>query len=240
MSTFVGRLEYYRQRYAALNPGWEPATARYQRRVARYLAPATRVLDLGCGRGGIVERLGDVGRWIGLDPDHASLRDHRLPGLSRAQADALRLPLGDATCDLVVSSWVLEHLADPQRTFAEASRVLRPGGRLICLTPNARHPIPRLGQILERWQRALVPKVYGRGAADAFPVYYRANTPERLSCLASHAGLSLVTIELVEDPSYFAWNRQTFALAARLEALLPALWKVHLIAEFVDLKRSTL
>ncbi len=237
MSTTPGRLEYYRRRYAALKPGWEPATARYQRRVARYLTPTTRALDLGCGRGGIVERLGNAGQWVGLDPDHASLRDHRLPGLARAQADALRLPLGSATCDLVVSSWVLEHLADPRRTFAEISRVLRPGGRLICLTPNARHPIPRFGQIMARWQSALVPKVYGRGAEDAFPVYYRANTPEQLSRLAAYVGLRLVNIELVEDPSYFAWNRSTFALAARLEALLPVLWKVHLIAEFIAVSR---
>ncbi|MBN2004268.1 MAG: methyltransferase domain-containing protein [Anaerolineae bacterium] len=232
MNASGDRLENYRQRYAACKPGWEPATARYQRRVARLLTPTAHVLDLGCGRGGIAERLSGFGQWMGLDPDHVSLREHRLPDLLRAQADALRLPLGSATFDLVVSSWVMEHLSDPPRVFDEVARVLRPGGRLICLTPNARHPIPRLGQILAHWQRTLVPKVYGRGVADAFPVYYRANTPEQLSRLGAQAGLRLVNIELVEDPSYFSWNRSTFALAARLEILLPALWKVHLIAEF--------
>ena len=55
------RLEYFRGRYAALNPGWEHATARYQRWISQILTPTTRVLDLGCGRGGVVERLHEAG-----------------------------------------------------------------------------------------------------------------------------------------------------------------------------------
>jgi ubiquinone/menaquinone biosynthesis C-methylase UbiE len=228
----LDRLEYYRQRYAVFRPGWEHATARYQRLVRRHLTPNTRVLDLGCGRGGVVERLGASGWWMGLDPDHASLREHRTPGLPRAQADAVRLPVRSGTLDLVVSSWVLEHLPKPQETFNEIARVLRPGGRFVCLTPNARHPIPQAGRLLAHWQRVLVPKLYGRVAEDAFPVYYRANTPEQLTCLAAQADLRMVHVDLVEDPSYFAWNRWTFALAIRLESLLPARRKVHLIGEF--------
>ena len=137
MQTVPNRLEHYRQRYAALRPGWEPATARYQRWVAARLTPATKVLDLGCGRGGIVERLHTIGRWTGIDPDCVSLREHRVPALTREQAGAMYLPFSDAAFDLVVCSWVLEHLVQPALTFAEVARILRPGGHFIFLTPNA-------------------------------------------------------------------------------------------------------
>lgn len=230
----MDRLERYRRRYATLAPGWEPATARYQARVAACLTPDARVLDLGCGRGGIVERLGDVGHWRGVDPDEGSLREHRTPALPRSCAGATHLPFADGVFDLVVSSWVLEHLPDPALTLAEIARLLRPGGRFIFLTPNARHPLPWLGQRLGRWQRTLVPWVYGRAEADAFPTYYRANTAERLARLAVPAGLLLHRLEWVADPAYLAWNTPTFALSAGLEWLLPAECKVHLVGECVQ------
>ena len=147
--TTLDRLEYYRAEYAARVMDWTPATARYERRAAALLSASTRVLDLGCGRGGISERLHTRGRWIGIDPDGASVREHRVGSLARAQAGAGRLPFPAATFDLVVSSWVLEHLPDPDAVFQEVSRVLKPGGRFLALTPNARHPIPRASRWLD-------------------------------------------------------------------------------------------
>ena len=47
------------------------------------------------------------------------------------------LPFEDATFDRVVSGLVLEHLADLDAFFAEARRVLRPGGRAVV---SAMHP----------------------------------------------------------------------------------------------------
>lgn len=230
------RLEHYRRRYAALKPGWEHATARYQHWIAARLTPDTRVLDLGCGRGGVVERLGAVGHWCGCDPDWRSLKEHRAAGLWRSQALSERLPFADAAFDIVIASWVLEHLAEPECTFGEIARVLRPGGRFFFLTPNLRHPIPRLSQWLARLralQPALVTAVYRRAEADTFPVHYRANTLEAVARLATRAGLWLAQMEWVDDPSYFAWTSSTFALAVCLEALLPSTWRVHLVGEYI-------
>ncbi len=228
------RLEYYRRRYAALRPGWEHATARYQHWVAARLAPDSRVLDVGCGRGGIIERLGAMGRWTGCDPDWRSLKDHRRVQLGRSQASSEQLPFADATFDVVIASWVLEHLSRPAYTFSEVARVLRPGGRFFFLTPNLRHPIPRLSQLLARLkvaQQEMVAVVYRRTAADTFPVHYQANTMEAIAQLAVGAGLRLVQMEWVDDPSYFAWTDFTFGFSVCLEALLPAMWRVHLVGE---------
>ncbi|HOT92323.1 MAG TPA: class I SAM-dependent methyltransferase [Anaerolineae bacterium] len=233
------RLEYYRHRYATLRPGWEHATARYQRWIAARLTSDSRVLDLGCGRGGVVERLGVTGHWCGCDPDWCSLKEHRRAQLARVQAGSERLPFADGVFDIVIASWVLEHLLCPPHTFSEVVRVLRPGGRFFFLTPNLRHPIPRLSRRLARLralQPQLVAAVYRRAEADTFPVYYRANTFETLEQLAAHAGLHLVQMEWVDDPSYFAWTEGVFRLAVCLETLLPFTWRVHLVGEYI--KRS--
>jgi SAM-dependent methyltransferase len=232
------RLEKYRQRYAALRPGWEPATARFERQVAAALTADSAVLDLGCGRGGIVERLGPhrgdgpAGRWIGIDPDIASLREHRVANLARACADALRLPFAAETFDIVIASWVLEHLPQPVTTFGEVARVLRPGGAFFILTPNAAHPLPRLSAALaplHRLQSYAVSLIYGRATADTFPVAYRANTASAIERLATPLGLRAIDMVWVDDPSYFAWNSLSFIAAVVLEMFLPAGHQVHLV-----------
>lgn len=229
------RLERYRRRYAALRPGWEHATARFQQWIAARVTPASRVLDLGCGRGGVVERLGTTGDWCGCDPDWYSLEEHRATELQRSQAFSERLPFANASFDVVSASWVLEHLPQPLATWREIARVLRPGGRFFFLTPNRRHPIPRLSAWLARLQTLqapLVNTVYRRTAADTFPVHYRANTFEALECLGTQTGLQLVQLEWVDDPSYCVLADALFVLSVALETLLPATWHVHLVGEY--------
>ncbi len=231
-------LEHYRRRYAALKPGWEHATARFQRWIAARLTPDSRVLDLGCGRGGVVERLGVTGQWCGCDPDWRSLKEHRTAGLRRSQAFSEHLPFADAAFDMVIASWVLEHLPQPTATWREIARVLHPGGRFFFLTPNRRHPIPRMSTWLARLktvQAPLVTLIYRRAAADTFPVHYRANTFETLERLAVQTGLRLVRLEWVDDPSYFALADAVFALSICLETLLPATWRVHLVGEYTKI-----
>jgi len=98
------------------------------------------LLDLGCGTGLVA--LNAVGTWqhvIGLDASGGMLgrlaaradRDGlAVPDL--VQGDMRRIPLPDASVDLIVSCYAFHHLTDDGKelTAAEAMRVLRPGGRL--------------------------------------------------------------------------------------------------------------
>jgi Methylase involved in ubiquinone/menaquinone biosynthesis len=94
--------EDYRRRYAEEHPGWQPASHVYRNRVAAHLGPSVRVLDLGCGRGGVVEELhGQAGRVVGVDPDRASLAEHRLACLPREAGRAEALPFPDSSFDEV-------------------------------------------------------------------------------------------------------------------------------------------
>lgn len=92
------------------------------------------VVDLGCGmqpyRGWLG---GEAGRWTGLDlPQTWS---------GRAKADifasAGAAPLRDACADCVISTQVIEHMPRPRELFAEAARLLRPGGSLLVSAPQA-------------------------------------------------------------------------------------------------------
>lgn len=227
------RQEEYRRRYAAAHPGWRPSSHVYQDWVAQRLTPRGRVLDLGCGRGGVMERLHPRAGFVtGLDPDLPSLREHRTSALARVGGLADVLPYAGRSFDLVCCSWVLEHLAAPQRAFDAVARVLRPGGHFVFLTPNAHHPLLLLNRALGWTRGRLVGLLYDRAEADTFPARYRANTTARIERLARRAGLKRVALRRVGDPSYLAFNEPLFRLACLLERLTPPALRVHVVGVY--------
>ena len=230
MPLSLDRQNAYRERYARAHPGWRPATERYEMLIRAHLRPGMTVLDLGCGRGGVLEQLGAaVERPIGLDPDFASLREHRLPDLPRAVALADALPLRAGCVDLVLASWVLEHVTNPARVFGEIGRALRPGGAFIFLAPGAHSLAALINRAFGPLQRWLVPRLYGRHETDAFPVVYRANTRAQIEALARGAGMRLDTLLQIHDPTYFAFHPLLFRLNAALSSVLPPSMAEHLV-----------
>jgi SAM-dependent methyltransferase len=226
-----------RELYRRKNPGWQPATELYAGWVREGVRRESRVLDLGCGRGGLLEQLEHpLSQVVGLDPDWASLAAHRLPALPRAAGWSDALPFAPASFDLIFCSWVLEHLEKPLETFMAIGRVLRSGGRFVFITPNGRHPLAlgnRLLGGLGRVQDRLVEGLYGRVAADTFPTYYRANRRRQLSRLAQMSGLTLHRLQTMPDPTYLAFTPLLFQLSSGLEKLLPDSMQIHLVGELV-------
>lgn len=228
------RQELYRRRYAAMCPAWRPSSRVYQEAVSAHLTPSGKALDLGCGRGGVMERLHSRAGFVaGLDPDLDSLREHRAPVLALVCGLASALPYPDATFDLVCCSWVLEHLPDPARSLSEVARVLVPGGRFVFLTPNALHPLLLLNRALRWTHGRLVARCYGRSEADTFPAFYRANTAAQIELMAQAAGLERVWLRFVGDPTYLAFNEPLFRLACLVERITPRRMKVHVVGEYV-------
>ncbi len=227
----------YRERYRAARPGWMTSGEQFDMLVQEHVGAQSVVLDLGCGRTGGIERFWRRARLaVGVDPDLGSL-SARSKGMSVMQAAGERLPFADASFDMVVSVWVLEHLPQPEVVFAEVARVLKPGGHFIFLTPNALNPLVignRIGQLAPRLQKQLVSNVYGRDSADTFAVRYRANTSSRIKEMASAAGFDMVELKVIADPTYVAFNALLFKAAMLSDRMLPAGLGVHLLG---DLKK---
>jgi ubiquinone/menaquinone biosynthesis C-methylase UbiE len=102
-----------------------------------HLAPATSVLDVGCGPGTItadIARRVAPGAVLGIDaaPDaiSAAHEQHAGTNLAFRAADVYALDLDDASFDIVHAHQVLQHLADPVAALAEMRRVCRHGGRV--------------------------------------------------------------------------------------------------------------
>jgi malonyl-CoA O-methyltransferase len=115
------------------------------------------VVDLGCGTGHAARALSQrwpAARVVAVDIAPGMLRAAaRLEGASRFEricADALALPLPDASVDLLFSNLMLQWCDDADAVFAEIARVLRPRGLLTFTTfgPDT------LMELREAWREA--------------------------------------------------------------------------------------
>lgn len=232
----LDRQNALREQYRQANPDWRPATELYadlvRAQLRAQLRPSGRLLDIGCGRGGLVEQLEHpLPQMVGIDPDWESLRDHRL-ALPRAVAFSDRIPFAAASFDVVFASWLLEHLERPSDTFREIGRVLKPGGSFVFITPNGRHPLSALNRGLGRFARLqgrIVERFYGRVGADTFPTYYRANDMATLWQLCQPGGLHLAELHAIPDPTYLAFTPMLFRLMSWFEERLPEERGLHLV-----------
>ena len=103
-----------------------------------HLLPGERVLDLGSGSGmdvfAAASLVGPAGSVTGVDitPEQLAKSERLRRGehVSFQRARIEELPFADGSFDAVISNGVINLSADKRRVFAEAARVLRPGGRL--------------------------------------------------------------------------------------------------------------
>jgi len=226
-----------------VSPSTRYSQSHYEEQLRAALQPGIRWLDIGCGHQLLPEWRADVERELiaisgavtGLDPDLSSLRRHRTIK-RRVTGDAGYLPFADASFDLVTSNMVVEHLDHPEVCFGEVRRVLRPGGRFLFHTPNARAHTTRLARRVPESLKARLARILeGRSVDDVFRTYYRANTEERITDLAEATGfdaewirptttsaalaiitplalLELLWIRLLETPRFSRW-RQTLIVS---------------------------
>ncbi len=147
------------------------------------LAGLGPVLDLGCGRGELLELLQAAGVLArGVEGNAHVARLCRERGLDVTHADLLAFlrQQKDASVGGVFAAQVVEHLPPPvlQQMLAESHRVLRAGGRLLLETVNPRSVLGFL-------------EVYNRDLTHERPLH-----PDTLSFLAAAAGFTDVRVEL--------------------------------------------
>jgi 2-polyprenyl-6-hydroxyphenyl methylase / 3-demethylubiquinone-9 3-methyltransferase len=120
---------------------WEPdgvfamlhalAAAR-ARRIPAPRREGALLVDLGCGGGLLAPHVQALGyRHVGIDLTCSALAVAARHGVTPVAGDVTQLPLPDAVADVVTLGEILEHVADHEKTVAEACRILRPGGALV-------------------------------------------------------------------------------------------------------------
>lgn len=99
-------------------------------------AKGHRVLEVGCGAGGMMGPLQRYGEVTGLDIDLEYVQFCRSRGFTRVLCGSgYELPFGDGAFDLVCLFDTIEHIPDDVQALREIRRVLRPGGAVFLSVP---------------------------------------------------------------------------------------------------------
>lgn len=195
--------------------------SRYREVIRKHLRPGQRLLDAGCGRYmRFCRELSDTAHVVGIDLDSVIETDNRQEPYG-VRGDLSRLPFPSEYFDMVISRSVVEHLEDPRGVFQEFHRVLRPGGKIVIVTPNKYDYVSLIAAITPySLHRALVSKIFRVPEDDVFPTLYRANTLSALRKTMMSAGLAPKELDTVNHyPAYLMFSPVLFRLGVLYERL---------------------
>jgi demethylmenaquinone methyltransferase/2-methoxy-6-polyprenyl-1,4-benzoquinol methylase len=178
---------------------WRRVTVR-----AANVRPGDLALDVATGTGRIAQELARAGaRAVGADFTVPMMQRGRESGVGEAEdvyfvgADALALPFADDTFDSVATGFAMRNVTHIEAAFREMYRVVRPGGRVVCLEVG--RPRSAITRAFHAVYTSRVVPLLGRliaGDSDAYKYLPssmgRFPPPEELAAIMRRAGLSNV------------------------------------------------
>jgi SAM-dependent methyltransferase len=193
--------ERYVQRFYRGRPGWIDGTAQFHELCAHYITRESRVLEVGAGPSNptseFLSRTADS--VIGLDVDPA-VKSNRF--LKEAHVyDGKQFPFPEASFNIVLTDYALEHVENPPALLREIHRVLAPGGMLLFRTPNVFHYVSLFSRLLPD---SISPWLRNRPADHpVYPKFFRCNSKRACRRILSESGFEVRKLSLIEkEPSY--------------------------------------
>lgn len=174
----------------------------WKRKLARRVANTMgRVLDLAGGTGDVARLLERKGRQVLVcDPSLAMMQVGRArPGSQDLQwlaGEAEKLPLPDASIDLLTISFGLRNATHLSDALAEIHRVLKPGGRFVCLEFS--RPMAWLAPLYDLYSFLVIPRLGAAVAGEPQAYQYLIESIRRFpdqpgfATLMQHAGFDAV------------------------------------------------
>jgi ubiquinone/menaquinone biosynthesis C-methylase UbiE len=193
----------------------------YREFIHKYLPPGGRLLDAGCGRYlKFSKELARTSEVVGIDLE-SKLETQNQGSPYGVRGDLNYLPFTSGHFDLIISRFVVEHLEHPNQVFAEFHRVLKPGGKVILLTPSKYDYVSLIAAITPySWHRSLVSRIFRVSEDDVYPTFYRANTPSKIAAELKSVGLRKAELRMVNHyPAYLMFSPVLFRLGILYERL---------------------
>ena len=166
--------------------------------------PGLCYLDVAGGTGDVAARIARIGGDVTLCEINAAMiaagrRRWRNHSIHWAQGDATALPFGARNFDGYTIAFGLRNVADIEASLAEARRVLKPGGRFLCLE-FSRVVLPLLRDAYDAYSKVVIPRLGAVVAGDRDAYRYlidsirRFPVQDHLARLAEQAGLERVQV----------------------------------------------
>jgi len=159
-----------------------------------------RILDVGCGRGlGANERTRLTSleairacaiEFWGCEPDPGIVPTSLLDRFERGTLQSAMLPF--TYFDIIYAHYVVEHVSDPSSFFQKVHALLRPGGRFIFMTPNAKHYFVKIARVIAAvgLETPILKLLHPGAAAVHYPTKYLVNDADVVERLARETGFS--------------------------------------------------
>ena len=186
---------------------------------------AVTALDAGCGRVSALRGFRPrIDRLVGADIHEPTAPLPHLDEFAIVDLCASADGFAEGTFDVVLSSFTLEHFADPAGAIANLRRWIRPGGSLVVTTVNRRHPFVAAYLGLPGGLRRRLQPLVKATTADAHQLVGACNDPAAIRSTLAAAGFSEIRLTTVGHLAR-AWGRRwpTFALGLLGDVLTTAM-----------------
>jgi SAM-dependent methyltransferase len=176
-------------------------------KLRRYLpAKSEPILELGCGAGHLLRSLRAQGftNLRGVDRNADLGPSLRADGIAFTACDLDEGIAVDGRYHTVIMSYVIEHLADPERVLTACAELLVPGGQVLLLTPNA---------------ASVGHRVFGRFWAGLHaPRHASLHRPSTMRATAKALGFDRIEVSFPADPGSWVLSAQNVVESRRSDA----------------------